>query len=142
MFQHWAFSHPGAANEGRAERQTADLRVAVVIPFESWQLMWTIRSINISNTGVLCAADVTDQASAQKATDLNTLLDAEPEVQLQIDSPTDELFAATVPARLTRKTKKPWGLELAFHFNTENEELMNLVASLEQGPPFAARRNH
>ena len=141
MFQHWAFSHPGAATEGRAERYTADLRVAVVIPFESWQLMWTVRSINISNTGVLCAADVTDQASAQKATDLDTLLEAEPEVQLQIDSSTDELFAATVPARLTRKNKKPWGLELAFHFNAESDELMNLVASIEQSPPVA-RRNH
>jgi hypothetical protein len=141
MFQHWAFSHPGTTDTGRAERLTADLRVAVVIPFESWQLMWSIRSLNISNTGILCAADVSDPQSAQMATDLHTLLEAEPDVHLQIDAAADELFAVSIPARLTRKTKKPWGLELAFHFNEENEDLLNLVASLEYAPS-SSRRNH
>ena len=142
MFQHWTFSHPGAASEGRAERHVADLRVAVTIPFESWQLMWTLRSLNISNTGILCAADVTDQRTAERAMDLDTLLDAEPEVQLQIDSPSEDLFAPSVPARLVRKTKRPWGIEIAFNFSSENDDLASLVASLEHNPHNPGRRQH
>jgi hypothetical protein len=133
MFQHWTFSHPGSNVDGRAPRYDADMRVSLTIPFESWQLLWTLRSINLSNTGVLAALDVINPETAQKAMDLDTLLDAEPEVLIQIDSPTDDLYAPSLTARLTRKTKKPWGLEIAFQFTEENENLANLVASLESG---------
>lgn len=142
MFPHWTFSHPGAPTEGRAERHIADLRVAITIPFESWQLMWTLRSLNISNTGLLCVCDVTDPATAQRATDLDTLLDAEPEVQIQIDSVADDLYAPSLNARLVRKTKRQWGLEMAFHFTEENEHLASLVASLEPGNNPNNRRHH
>lgn len=140
MFPHWTFSHPGAPTEGRAERHSADLRVIITIPFESWQLMWIVRSINISNTGILTAFDVTDPTSAQKAMDLDTLLSAEPEVQIQIDSMTDEHYAPSVNARLVRKTKKQWGLEIAFQFLEESDILVDLVAGLEQGAH--QRRSH
>jgi hypothetical protein len=141
MFQHWTFSHPGSDVEGRAARYDADMRVCVTIPFESWQLLWTLRSINISNTGILTALDVINPETAQRAMDLDTLLEAEPEVLIQIDTPTEDLYAPSVTARLTRKIKKQWGLELAFQFTEENDHLANLVASLEAGaiPP---RRSH
>ena len=142
MFQSWTFSHPNTPNNGRAERLNADLRVAITIPFESWQLMWTLRTLNISNTGILCAADVVDQPTAQRTMDLDTLLDAEPEVHLQIDSPSDDLFAPSLSARLVRKTKRPWGLELAFHFGGENDDLASLVASLEHNPHYRGMRQN
>lgn len=142
MFQHWTFAHPGAPTEGRAQRHNADLRVVITIPFESWQLMWTLRSLNISNTGILTAFDVTDQSSAQSATDLDTLLNAEPEVQIQIDSLNDDLYATSLNGRLVRKTKRQWGLEMAFHFAEENDQLISLVASLEQGHYSFAKRPH
>ncbi len=142
MFQHWTFAHPGAPNEGRAERYAADLRVAVVVPFESWQLMWNVRSLNISHTGILCIADVHDPVTAQQATDLDTILDAEPEVHLQIESPSHEVFSANIDARVVRKTKKQWGLEVALHFHQESDDLFNLIANLDQTDGPFGRRTH
>lgn len=141
MFHHWTFSHPGAQTEGRAMRYDADMRVCVTIPFESWQLLWTLRSINISNTGVLAAFDVHNPESAQKALDMDTLLDAQPEVTIQIDATVEDFCSPFVQARMTRKLKKPWGLEVAFQFMQENDHLANLVASLESGH-IRPRRPH
>lgn len=131
MFQQWTFSHPTTPSDKRAERHHGELRVALTIPFESWQLLWTLPSLNISKTGILCAMKVSDQASAQRASDLDSLLDAQPEVQLQIDVLSHELFAPSVGARLVRKTKQHWGLELAFQFlSEENDDLTSLIGSL------------
>lgn len=141
MFHHWTFSHPGAQTEGRAMRYEADLRVCVTIPFESWQLLWPLRSINISNTGVLAAFDVHNPETAQKAIDMDTLLDAQPEVTVQIDAAIEDFCVPSLDARVSRKTKKPWGLEIAFQFTSESDPLANLIANLESGhlPP---RRSH
>lgn len=141
MFHHWTFSHPGAQTEGRAMRYDVDLRICVTIPFESWQLMWPLRSINISNTGVLAAFDVHNQDTAQRATDIDTLLDAQPEVTVQIDGSLEDFCVPALHARMTRKTKKPWGLEIAFQFSEESDALANVIANLESGqmPP---RRSH
>jgi hypothetical protein len=141
MFHHWTFSHPGAQTEGRAPRYEADMRVCVTIPFESWQLLWTLRSVNISNTGVLAAFDVHNPETGQKAMDLDTLLDAQPDVMIQIDAASDDFCAPAIQARMTRKTKKPWGLEVAFQFTQENEHLAHLVASLESGSIRPRRPN-
>ncbi len=132
MFHQWTFSHPAIQSEKRSERHIADLQVAITIPFESWQLLWPLRTLNISNTGILCAISVPDQASAQRATDLDSLLDAEPEVQLQIATLGEDLFAPSVSARLVRKTKRQWGLEIAFQFCEESEDLAGLIVSLGQ----------
>ena len=143
MFQHWTFSHPTTQNDKRSERHNANLRVAITIPFESWQLLWPLQSLNISRTGILCAIKVPDHAAAQRATDLDSLLDAEPEVYLQIDSLSEELFATSVSARLVRKEKRPWGLELAFQFlNEENEDLTSLIASLKYTIQPTADQRH
>jgi hypothetical protein len=142
MYQHWTFSHPSAQNEGRAARMNADLRVSIIIPFESWRLLWNLRSINISNTGILCGFDVTDKTSAQKALDLDTLLTAEPDVQIQINPSTDDLLPPMIAGRLIRKAKQPWGLELAFHFISENDDLALLMESLEHSPHESRNRQH
>jgi hypothetical protein len=140
MFQHWTFSHPGSNPEGRASRYPVSLRVCVTIPFESWQLLWTLRSINVSNTGILAAFDVTSSETAQKALDLDTLLDAQPEVTLQIDADSDDFYVPSLGARLARKSKKQWGLELAFHFTEDNDNLASMIGGLEAG--FFANRIH
>jgi hypothetical protein len=93
--------------------------------------MWTLRSLNISNTGILCALDVIDEASAQRATDLITLLDAQPEVQIQIETPSDDIFAPILNATVVRKIKRQWGLEVALNFNEESDDLLSLVSSLD-----------
>jgi PilZ domain len=142
MFQHWTFSHPAPQTEGRAERHSVDLKVAITISFESWQLLWPLRTLNISTSGILCAVNVTDQLSAQRTTDLDALLDAEPEVQLQIDATNDDLFAPSLTARLVRKTKKPWGLELAFQFSEDNDDLESLVGSLRYATPRPTQTQH
>jgi hypothetical protein len=131
MFYDWTFSTPSASADARAQRYTADLKVTVTLPFESWQLMWTLRSLNISNTGILCALDVINEASAQRATDLITLLDAQPEVQIQIETPSDDIFAPILNATVVRKLKRPWGLEVALNFNEESDDLLSLISSLD-----------
>jgi len=118
----------------RPTRHSAELRAVLTLPFESWQLMWTLKTINISATGVLCGLNVTDIDSAQRALDLNALLDAQPEVTLQIDSPTDDTFAPSLIATLVRQNKRPWGLELAFQFSNPSNEYLDLVRNLNLSP--------
>lgn len=142
MFPQWTYAHPDTPPDGRASRYSVDLRVAIKVPFETWQLMWVVRSVNLSNTGILCALDAADPKGVQLALDLNTILDAEPEVIIQIDSHLEELNSAVVRAHLVRKTKRSWGLEIAFQFDEENEDLAFLVGSIEQDAPHALKPRH
>ena len=132
MYYDWTQSHPAQKNhEGRATRHEADLRVVLSLPFESWQLVWSLRSINISATGTLCGLKVFDDQTAQRAHELNALLDAEPQVHVQIDSGVDAIYAPALGAIVVRKEKRPWGLELALKFTEDSEELGLLLGSLE-----------
>ena len=92
------------------------MRVAVRTPaqlfllFESWQLMWSLTTFNISRSGVLVGFEVKDEATAQSAADLETLIQAEPEARIQIEHDRPHLFAPVVFGRLVRSARHPWGL--------------------------------
>lgn len=102
------------------------------MPFESWQLSWTLVSFNLSMTGLLCGFNVTDESSAQAAVDLETLLQAEPVVRLQIEHNYSHLFAPVVWARIVRNIRQAWGLELALSFTETSPDLISLVDELMQ----------
>lgn len=145
MFHSWTFSHPTSDHAKRATRVSIKSPVRVFMPFESWQLSWTLTSFNLSLTGLLCGLNVTDESSAQTAVDLETLLQAEPVVRLQIEHEHTHLFAPVVWARVVRNTRQPWGLELALSFTESSPDLITLVDELlhPTAPfPIAAPRKH
>jgi len=127
-YQAWANN----AQTKREERYDANMEASLILPFESWQLVWQIRAVNISRSGVLCRYELTDQSKNRHALDISTLLDAEPHVHLQINSQSDDLFSPSIEARMVRKLLRPHYLELAFTFNHQSSELDTLIESFIQ----------
>lgn len=130
MFHSWTFANPQADHSKRATRVLMKSPVRIFMPFESWQLSWTLSTFNLSLTGLLCGLNVTDDATAQIAVDLETLLQAEPVIRLQIEHDLAHLFAPVVWARVIRNTRQPWGLELAMSFTESSPDLISLVDEL------------
>ena len=142
MYSSWSFAHPQSGHPHRAFRIALRSPVRLFLPFESWQLMWTLRSFNISRSGALIGLEVKDDASAQCAADLEALIQAEPQARLQIEHDKQHLFAPVVWGRLTRSARQSWGLELAFHFTDSDSDLLALLEELEAGAHQSASPSH
>jgi hypothetical protein len=124
------------AQTKREERYHADMDVSLILPFESWQLLWQLHAVNISRSGILCSYDLVAQSKTHDPLDVCTLLDAQPHVHLQINVHSDDLFSPSIEARLVRKLRRSHCLELAFQFNQESSELETLLDSFTQRTDF------
>lgn len=133
MFHTWTFAHPSQGKPVRARRMALQAPVRVFMAFESWQLSWVLRCINLSETGMLCGIDVINENTAQQAVDLETLIKAEPIIRLQIEHTRPHLFAPVLWARVVRNTRQPWGLELALQFTESDNDLLALLEDLALG---------
>jgi hypothetical protein len=117
-----------------ANRHIANLGVSLTIPFESWQLLWKLQAVELSDSAVLCRYDISDESQTGHAIELWNLLDAQPEVHLQIETPpSDDFFCPSVNAVLANKTRRAGGLDLEFMFTDQNQDIESLVACLTDG---------
>jgi len=115
-------------------RHIANLCVSLTIPFESWQLLWKLQALELSDSAVLCRYEISDESQSSHAIELWNLLDAQPEVHLQIETPpSDDFFCPSVNAVLTKKTRQAGGLDLEFMFIDQNQDIQSLVACLADG---------
>jgi len=127
----------------RAIRHMANLNVSLTLPFESWQLLWKLRTIDISEAGVLCRYEISDERDASHALELWTLLEAQPDVHLQIDTQSDDFFSPSVDAILIDRSKQLGALELEFSFTSRNQEIDSLLASIaDRSPNLLGQLSH
>lgn len=122
--------HHGESRSQRAIRHNANLKASLIIPFESWQLLWPLQTIDISESDVFCRYTVSDEKEAIHAMELSDLLDAQPEVHLQIDAPSTDIFSPSVEAVLIKKSIQSNALDLEFRFLSLSQDIECLVSSL------------
>lgn len=114
----------------RAPRHHADMNISLTIGFESWQIMWPLNLKNISNSGLLAEFSVANPKDAQSANDLLRLLNAEPDVCLQLTPCSQDIFPLSINAGVVRSQKTSRGLELAFGYNEQPDELKQLLTNI------------
>ena len=108
----------------------SDISILFTIPFESWQLLWTLTAINISSTGVVCRFDVKDAITQRKSEEFETLIEAQPSGIVQINPSNDSYFCPTLPAKVIQTTRHFGGLELTLQFLNEQTDLDTLMMTL------------
>jgi|LakMenE18May11ns_1017448.scaffolds.fasta_scaffold9600960_2 hypothetical protein len=127
----------------RAIRQMPSLNVSLTLPFESWQLLWKLRTVDIHEAGVICRYDITDEKDSGHALELWTLLEAQPDVHLQIDTQSDDFFSPSVDATLINRSRQPGALELEFSFTSRNQDIESLLASMtDRSPNLSGKSSH
>lgn len=114
----------------REPRCYVALEASLVLNFEAWQLLWKLETVNISQSGVLCRYHISNEAEEMAAQELITLLDAQPDCHLQIDVVNHEFFSPSLLVTLKRKAKHIGALELAFGFETNNNDIELMLDSL------------
>lgn len=127
----WTISENRSLKQ-RAPRHRLSIDISLSMGFESWQIMWPAKLINISTSGVLVEFPVGNPQDASKANDLLKLLNAEPNVRLQLAPCNQELLPATIDAMLIRHQKTSRGLELAFNYDEQTEELQQIFISIPE----------
>jgi len=133
MYEPWIFTSQEPAqpvHQSPAPRYPIASNVQIFLRFESWQLRWVVKSIDISSTGLRCSFPVTSEQSATQAVDLETLLHAEPTARLQIDHGISELFTPVLLAEVVRTQREQAGLEIFFRFSEADENIASLIAHL------------
>lgn len=100
------------------------------MPFESWQLLWTLKALNISSQGLLCRFDITDASTQQKSEDFETLIEAQPIGYVQINPNSETYFCPTLPARIIQTTRYASHLELNFEFLNSQDDIQSLLMTL------------
>ena len=119
----------------REERFNYQGQVRVLINFEPWRLVLSLRGLNLSRTG-LCALLASGSQDARKQTQDAELLLAEGDpYDLQLDHDTPHLPTPLVSARLVRKARTNAGWELAFTFTGTDVGLLGLVHEIQRGSP-------
>lgn len=116
----------------REQRYRLAIDISLSMGFESWQIMWPMKLINISTSGMLVEFPVSSPQDASKANDLLKLLNAEPHVRLQLAPCNQELLPATIDAALIRHQKTSRGLELAFTYDEQTEELQQIFTNIPE----------
>ena len=127
----WTISDNRSLKE-RAQRHRLAIDVSLSMDFESWQIMWPMKLINISTSGLLVEFLVGNPQDASKANDLLKLLNAEPNIRLQLAPCNQELLPATIDAILIRHQKTSRGLELAFNYDEQTEELLQIFTNIPE----------
>ena len=127
----WTISENRSLKQ-RAQRHRLAVDISLSMGFESWQIMWPLNLINISTTGVLVELPVGNPQDASKANDLLKLLNAEPNIRLQLAPSNQELLPATIDATLIRHQKTSRGLELAFNYDQQSEELQQIFTNIPE----------
>jgi len=127
----WTISDNRSLKE-RAQRHRLAIDVSLSMDFESWQIMWPMKLINISTSGLLVEFLVGNPQDASKANDLLKLLNAEPNIRLQLAPCSQELLPVTIDAILIRHQKTSRGLELAFTYDEQTEELLQIFTNIPE----------
>jgi hypothetical protein len=127
----WTISENRSLKQ-RAQRHRLAVDISLSMGFESWQIMWPMKLINISISGVLVEFPVGNPQDASKANDLLKILNAEPNVRLQLAPSNQELLPATIDAILIRYQKTSRGLELAFNYDDRTEELQQIFTNIPE----------
>jgi hypothetical protein len=110
------------------------MNISLTIGFESWQILWPMKLTNLSTSGLLAEFPVTNHQDARNANDLLRLLNAEPNVRLQLDPCSQDLLPACIDAVLIRSQKTSRGLELGFCYEDRSEELDQLFTNILEQP--------
>lgn len=129
----WTISHNNSLNP-RARRHHVTMNLSVTIAFESWQIMWPMKLANLSTSGLLAEFPVANPRDAGNANDLLKLLEAEPNVCLQLDSCSLELLPASIDAVFVRSEKTSRGLELAFCYDERSEDIQQIFTNILEQP--------
>ena len=116
----------------RAQRHRLAIDISLSMGFESWQIMWPMKLINISTSGMLVEFAVGNPQDASKASVILKLLTAEPNIRLQLAPCNQELLPATIDAILIRHQKTSRGLELAFNYDEQTEELQQILINIPE----------
>jgi hypothetical protein len=142
MNRQFEFSHADFRPH-RTVRYAANLNVSLTLPFESWQLLWKLRTVDISEAGILCRYEISNERDASHAHELWTLLEAQPDVHLQIDTQSDDFFSPSVDAFLINRSRQSGALELEFSFTGRNQEIESLLASIgDRSTSFSGQSLH
>lgn len=134
----WTISEKCSLKQ-RAKRYRFAMDISLTMGFESWQMMWPMKLTNISTSGLLAEFLVSNPQDARNANDLLRLLTAEPNVCLQLNPCGQDLLPASVDAVVIRSNKTSRGLELAFRYEEQPDELQQLFTNIheqstKQGP--------
>ncbi len=99
--------------------------------FPPWQLLISLRGLNVSELGVWALLANTSHETAEVA----DLLVEEDSYELQLEHEADSLAAPFVRAKLAGKRETNAGWELGFIFAAPDPELLGLIAELGHGTP-------
>ncbi|MCX6105955.1 MAG: hypothetical protein NTY08_09010 [Proteobacteria bacterium] len=120
----------------REERYPYDGQVRVMVNFDPWRLVVTLRGLNLSRTG-LCAQlpAATSNETRRENVDAEALLAEGDLYDIQLDHDTSHLPAPLVSGRLVRRARTNAGWELAFTFTASDVGLLGLVHEIKRDSP-------
>jgi hypothetical protein len=113
--------------EHRETRYPFTGKVRLLVPFDPWRLLLTVRAVNLSSSGILTYCAHEDGRAAGAFGDWPDLLSEGDPYDLQIEHQSDHLPAPYLRARLARRVKHGGGFELAFAFEAPDADLLGLL---------------
>lgn len=119
-----------AHHKSQQPQYRTDFTIFFSMPFESWQLLWTLKALTVSSQGLVCRFDITDASTQQKSEDFETLIDAQPTGYVQINPNNDTYFCPTLPARIIQTTRYESHLELKLQFLNSQTNIESLLMTL------------
>ncbi len=128
MNQAWIYSPKSGSKTNRSQRHFLKCPVQLVLPFEVWNLSWNLYGQNISQTGILCYIPVTSSESKSEVEDLLKLLEAEPNVQLFLHSPTYAQMPVKLEAEWIRAQWTAVGVDLGFAILSAEDRLYDYIS--------------
>jgi len=105
-------------------------RVRLLVPFDPWRLLLTLRGLNVSARSVsalLMGSGAREDLTLAETAAL--LVEGDP-YDLQIEHESDALPTPFIRARLVSRNRTGAGLELTFAFEAPDGDLLGLIAEL------------
>ena len=117
--------HSSGTAAPRSPRLSYQGRVRLMVTFDPWRLLLTLRGLNLSSGG-LCAQ------LHKTGTQAETLLSEGDLYTLQLDPDDSHLPSPVLSARLVRRTSTNAGWELAFNFAPGDTAVSALLDELSE----------